>query len=279
MEIRGVTARTTVVEAGRHRIEANVFGRGSPIVVIEPSFGGAAAEWRSIAETLAAQTTVVTYDRAPYGASSRAADRRAPADIAGDLHAVLRALGLSAPLVLVGFSVGGLYVRKYAAMYPGDVAGMVLVESSHEGQTPLLNEVFTWRVKLEGMLFYPQLIFSTRSKRLGADRLSVVREWRAFRSLTAADRPLAPGALGDKPLAVITRADGGPYGGSQWQLWRRFHTEQAQLSANSRHLFSGRADHSLHESDPDLVIAAITEVMNSARTGNSLSAPGPGRAD
>src|SRR5579863_2194851 len=131
MEIRGAAARTSVVAAGRHRIEANVFGRGSPIVVIEPSFGGCAAEWRSIAETLAAQTTVVTYDRAPYGASSRASDGRTPADIAGDLHAVLQALSLSAPLVLVGFSVGGLYVRKYAALYPGDVAGMVLVESSH----------------------------------------------------------------------------------------------------------------------------------------------------
>src|SRR6202044_4037327 len=118
-----MAVRTTMVEAGRHRIEATVFGDGSPAVVIEPSFGGSAAGWRSIAETLAADTTVVTYDRAPYGASSRAADRRTPADIAGDLHAVLQTLGLSAPLVLVGFSAGGLYVRKYAAMYPADVAG------------------------------------------------------------------------------------------------------------------------------------------------------------
>ncbi|HEY5396137.1 MAG TPA: alpha/beta fold hydrolase [Trebonia sp.] len=265
-----MAARTTVVAAGRHRIEANVFGDGSPVVVIEPSFGGSAGEWRSVAETLAEQSTVVTYDRAPYGASSRAVDRRTPADIAGDLHAVLEALGLSAPLVLVGFSAGGLYVRKYAATHPGDVAGMVLVESSHEGQTPLLNAVFTWKVKLEGLLFYPQIIFSTRSGRLGADRLSMMREWRAFRSLPAADRPLAPGALGDKPLAVITRADGGPYGGRQWQVWHEFHIEQARLSANSHHVISTHADHALHESDPELVIAAVTEVVHSARTGTSL---------
>ena len=44
--------RTTMVKAGRHRIEANVVGDGSPVVVIEPSFGGSAAEWRAIAETL-----------------------------------------------------------------------------------------------------------------------------------------------------------------------------------------------------------------------------------
>ena len=262
--------RTTMVEAGPHQIEANVAGGGSPVVVIEPSFGGSAAEWRSIAETLAAQTTVVTYDRAPYGASSRAADRRTPADIARDLHTVLQALGVSGPIVLVGFSVGGMYVRTYAALHPDQVAGMVLVESSHEGQTPLLNEVFTWKVKLEGLLFQPRVLFSRRSWRGGADRRSMLREWRAFRRVTAAERPLAPGALGDKPLLVITRADGGPYGGSQWRVWHGFHCEQARLSANSRHVLSDQADHGLNESDPDLVIDAISEVVRSARTGTSL---------
>lgn len=269
-----MAARTTMVQAGRHRIEASVFGHGSPAVVIEPSFGGAAAEWRSVAEALALETTVVTYDRAPYGASSRASDGRTPADIARDLHVVLRELGISGPLVLAGFSVGGMYVRKYAALHPGQVAGLVLIESSHEGQTPLLNEVFTWKVKLEGLLFYPRVVFSNRKGRLGADRLSMLREWFTLRALTAADRPLAPGALGDKPLMVVTRADGGPYGGRQWQLWHGFHAEQARLSANSRHIISARADHALNESDPELVTAAIREVVRSARTGDALRAPG-----
>jgi pimeloyl-ACP methyl ester carboxylesterase len=270
--------RTTMVKAGRHRIEANIVGDGSPVVVIEPSFGGSAAEWRSIAETLAAETTVVTYDRAPYGASSRAADRRTPADIAGDLHVVLQSLGIGGPVVLVGFSVGGMYVRAYAALHPDQVAGMVLVESSHEGQTPLLNEVFTWKVRLEELLFSPKVLFSRRSWRGGADRRSMLREWRAFRRLTSADRPLAPGALGDKPLLVLTRADGGPYGGRQWRLWHGFHCEQARLSANSRHVLSGRADHALNESDPDLVIDAIREVVRCARTGSSLRASDAGDA-
>jgi pimeloyl-ACP methyl ester carboxylesterase len=264
--------RTTMVKAGRHRIEANVVGDGSPVVVIEPSFGGSAAEWRAIAETLAAQTTVVTYDRAPYGASSRAADRRTPADIAADLHVVLETLGIAGPIVLVGFSAGGIYVRAYAALHPDQVAGMVLVESSHEGQTPLLNEVFSWKVKLEELFFHPRVLLSRRSWRGGADRRSMLREWRAFRSVTEADRPLAPGALGDKPLLVLTRADGGPYGGRQWRLWHGFHCEQARLSANSRHLLSSHADHALNESDPELVIAAISEVVRSARAGTPLRA-------
>jgi pimeloyl-ACP methyl ester carboxylesterase len=275
----GMAAITTIVEAGRHRIEANVFGEGSPVVVIEPSFGGSAREWRAVAEALATQTTVVTYDRAPYGASSRATDGRTTADIAHDLHATLRALKLPGPLILVGFSFGGMYVRKYASLYPDEVAGMVLIESSHEGQTPLFDKVFTWKVKLEGLLFYPQLIFSTRSGRFGGDRISMVREWRASRKLGPADRPLAPGALGGKPLMVVTRADGGPYGGAQWELWHGFHVEQARLSANSRHILSSRTEHALNETDPDLVIAAITEVVRGVRTGTPLRAAASAASD
>jgi pimeloyl-ACP methyl ester carboxylesterase len=63
--------RTSTVQVGPHRIEANVFGQGTPAIVIEPSFGGVAAEWQPIAEALARDTTVITYDRVPYGASSR----------------------------------------------------------------------------------------------------------------------------------------------------------------------------------------------------------------
>jgi pimeloyl-ACP methyl ester carboxylesterase len=262
--------RTTMVAAGRHRIEANVFGHGSPAVVIEPSFGGSAGEWRSVAEKVAADTTVVTYDRAPYGASSRAADRRTPADIARDLHAVLRAVGVAGPFVLVGFSVGGMYVRAYAALYPDDVGGLVLIESSHEGQTPLLNKVFTWKVRLEGLLFYPKVLLSRRGWRGGADRHSLLREYRSFRGVSAADKPLGPGELGGKPLAVITRADGGPYGGRQWALWHGFHAEQAALSGNRRHVISAVPTHVLHQNDPDLVVSVIQQVVCSARDGTAL---------
>ena len=77
--------KSTEVSVGAHRISVTVFGSGEPAVVIEPAFGGSAQSWHAIAGTLGEQTTVVTYDRAPYGASSRALDRRTPGDIAGDL--------------------------------------------------------------------------------------------------------------------------------------------------------------------------------------------------
>lgn len=65
-----------MVSVGRHQLAATVFGDGGPTVVIEPAFGGAAEGWAKIARTLSQDTTVLTYDRAPYGASSAAWDAR-----------------------------------------------------------------------------------------------------------------------------------------------------------------------------------------------------------
>src|SRR6266567_5584497 len=127
---------TEMIQVGRHRLAATVYGRGAPAVVIEPAFGGCAADWEPIAERLAGETTVVLYDRAPYGASSAARDARSPRDIAADLDGLLRELGVAGPIVLVGHSAGGIYIRAYAAEHLDRVAGMVLVDSSHEGQRP-----------------------------------------------------------------------------------------------------------------------------------------------
>jgi pimeloyl-ACP methyl ester carboxylesterase len=93
-----------IVSVGRHRLSATVLGDGVPAVVIEPSFGGCAGDWAQIAETLSADTTVVLYDRAPYGASSPARNARTPAAIAADLDGLLRELAVTGPLVLVGHS-------------------------------------------------------------------------------------------------------------------------------------------------------------------------------
>jgi pimeloyl-ACP methyl ester carboxylesterase len=265
---------TTMVNAGRHRIEATVFGAGLPAVVIEPALGGRAQDWHPIAEALAADTTVITYDRAPYGASSRAADGRTPGDVAADLHAVLESLGISGPLVLVGHSLGGLYVRAYAARHMERAAGMVLVDSSHEGQRAALRKLYSLPDRVRVALTIPQMIVRSRRWRGGADRRSAIREYRMFCRLGAADQALTSGALGSRPLIVVTR---GPRGGADasrfWPAWHDLHQSLVQLSANSRHVISGSPDHYLNRGDPQLLISAIAEVVESVRTGEPLQPP------
>jgi len=266
-----MTDGTVTISVGRHQLAATVFGEGMPAVVIEPSFGGAAEDWEKIARTLAEETTVITYDRAPYGASSAARDARTPHDIAADLDGLLRELGVTGPLVLVGHSAGGIYVRAYAAAHLDRVAGMVLVESSHEGQRPVLDPLRSRRNRLDTALVIPSIIRESRAGRRGGDRRSIIREWRTFCRVTDAAPALLPGGLGDRPLIVLTCAPGPPAVPDRvHRAWHDLHDDLTRLSANSRHLVSDSPDHYLNFGDPDLVIAAIRAVVRCARSGARL---------
>ena len=271
MPVDGIT---TMVEVARHRLEVTVFGSGMPAVVIEPSFGGWARDWQVIAAALAGETTVVTYDRAPYGASSPARDARTPHDIANDLDGVLRAVGVTGPLVLVGHSAGGVYMRAYVARHMDRVAGMVLVESSHEAQGPVLRPLFSRKVRLRTAFTIPQIMAESRQSRRGGDRRSIIREWRTFKRVTDGQPVLSRGQLGDRPLVVVTCGPGSETSAdSVWQAWHGLHQDLTLLSANSRHVISESPSHYLNESDPDLLIAVIAEVVSSARTGAPLTEP------
>ena len=202
-----MTDGTAMISVGRHQLATTVFGEGTPTVVIEPSFGGAAEDWEKIAQALAGETTVITYDRAPYGASSAARDARTPRDIAEDLDGLLRELGVTGQLVLVGHSAGGLYVRAYAAEHLDRVAGMVLVESSHEGQRPVLDRLRPRRVRLQGALTIPAIIRESLESRRGGDRRSIIREWRTFNRITAGRQCRRPvGEPAERPPLADDRA-------------------------------------------------------------------------
>jgi pimeloyl-ACP methyl ester carboxylesterase len=114
-------------------------GEGSPAVVIATSLGEPGHGWAEIQRRLAQHTTVVLYDRAGLGWSDPGpwpTGKR----IVDDLHALLDAARIPPPYVLVGHSVGGLHVRLYAARHPEQVAGLVLVDSSHPDQLHQLRE-------------------------------------------------------------------------------------------------------------------------------------------
>jgi len=80
---------------------------------------------------VAAKSRVCAYDRANIGRSDTAPGKRTTSDMVADLRALLAAADEEPPYVLAGFSFGGLAVQQYAATYPDEVAGLVLVESNH----------------------------------------------------------------------------------------------------------------------------------------------------
>jgi pimeloyl-ACP methyl ester carboxylesterase len=139
----------------------------------EPGHG-----WAEIQRYLAQHTTVVLYDRAGLGWSDPGPWPTGK-QMVDDLHALLGAAGIPAPYVLVGHSVGGLLVRLYARRYPEQVAGLVLVDSSHPDQWRELSKLDwrrsrpAWWLRVARIAVRPlgltRLRAAVRARRRGAD--------------------------------------------------------------------------------------------------------------
>jgi pimeloyl-ACP methyl ester carboxylesterase len=114
-------------------------GCGEPTVLFEAGIAATNLNWRHIQEAVAQFTGTVSYDRGGLGWSSPCRTARTPANIARELHQMLQCAGIMPPYVLVGHSFGGLVMRRYALLYPGDVAGMVLVDPMRCEEWPPLN--------------------------------------------------------------------------------------------------------------------------------------------
>ena len=137
-----VAMRGQLVDVGPYRLHLECTGSRGPTVILEPGGGGSAASMGLIAPAVARDSRVCVYDRAGRGWSDPAASPPDGAQIATDLHTLLDRAHVPGPYVLAGHSFGGLYVRTYAAKYPEEVAGLVLVDSTAAHNTP--------RVRAEG---------------------------------------------------------------------------------------------------------------------------------
>ena len=128
------------VRVGRHRsIYLFEHGEGDPTVLFEAGIGATHLNWRHIQESIAKFTGTVSYDRAGLGWSGPCRTPRTPCNIAPELREALRRAGVEPPYVLVGHSFGGLVMRRFALLYPEDVAGVVLIDPMRCEEWPPLD--------------------------------------------------------------------------------------------------------------------------------------------
>ena len=125
-----------LVDVGGHRLHLSCTGSGSPTVVLEPGAGAMSSSLGWITPEVARDTRVCVYDRAGRGWSDPADTAQDGAQIATDLHTLLHAADVPGPYVLAGHSFGGLYTLTFAARYPDEVAGLVLVDSTAPAPRP-----------------------------------------------------------------------------------------------------------------------------------------------
>jgi pimeloyl-ACP methyl ester carboxylesterase len=123
------------IDVGGHRLHLNCTGSGSPTVLLQPGAGEMSSNMGWIAPAVARNTRVCVYDRAGRGWSEPADTPQDGTQIAIDLHTLLQRGHIPGPYVLAGHSFGGRYVLAFAAQYPDDVAGMVLVDATAPAST------------------------------------------------------------------------------------------------------------------------------------------------
>ena len=120
-----------LVDVGSYRMHLYCTGKGSPTVVLDAGLGDYWLVWNKTQPQIANFAHVCAYDRAGLGWSDRSPQPRTTKIFAEELHTLLHSAGVPGPYVLAGHSLSGYTVRIYASLYPADVVGMVLVDSSH----------------------------------------------------------------------------------------------------------------------------------------------------
>ncbi len=117
-----------LVDLGSHRLHILAMGEGSPAVVMDSGLPGSVLSWCRVQPEVARFARAVSYDRAGLGWSDAGPLPRTAARIVEELHALLERARIPPPYVLVGHSFGGLTMRLFAARYPREMDGMVLVD-------------------------------------------------------------------------------------------------------------------------------------------------------
>lgn len=123
---------------GEYRMHIVCTGSGAPAIVLESAASASWMAWRNVQPMLSKQTRVCSYDRAGHGWSDVRPGPRDADHIAIELHDLLDSAQVQRPLVLVGHSAGGLYVREFARRFPSEVAAMALLDASSPDQLAAL---------------------------------------------------------------------------------------------------------------------------------------------
>jgi pimeloyl-ACP methyl ester carboxylesterase len=261
------------VDIGGRKLHLECEGEGAPTVILVSAYRNNAEVWTTPAEPGVARvfqavanfTRVCAYDRpgtildADHLSRSASVPMPRTADaVVFELHALLEAATLGPPYVLVAHSLGGLFARLYAATYPGEVAGLVLVDAWPETLPALLgSDQWAAYVKLAappppGLEAYrglEQIDFAAASARMA--------EAAASRPMQA--EPLFVLSRG-KPVALPPDVPGDFSPEAFEKAWREGQNQLAGLVPGARHEIAGQSDHYIQIEQPDLVIDAVRAV-------------------
>ncbi|MDF1587700.1 MAG: alpha/beta hydrolase [Gammaproteobacteria bacterium] len=263
----------TRYDIGGYKVHLYCQGHGAPTVIIDAGLGDDSWDWQDIVKSASNKTQTCVYDRPGYGWSDVGPRPRTSRRIAHELNLLLHKARLSPPYVLVGHSFGGYNMRLFASEHPDDVAGLVLVEASHEHQYDQLD------IKLPPPDKGQRNIFVTipLDKMNAGDPKDYSLRDRAFRSASYEIAALSQsshqveqsGAIPTVPLIVISRGQPEWYGNEnatkREKIWINLQRDLTHLSPISQQIFANHSGHDVPKDQPEIIVDAIANVIDLAQ--------------
>ena len=240
-----------LVDVGGYRLRIEREGKGSPTVVMDAGLCQTMSTWGRVPSEVAKFTSVVIFERAGLGQSDLGPRPRTSEQNVAELHSLLVNAGISGPYVFVGHSFGGLNVRLYASEHPDEVAGMVLLDASHEEQSLRFAALMAPGEREK---------YLTKQSGANCERVDLLASGKQVH--TAASLPPIP-------LVVLTaqwanQPDSAPT--PEQQAYTELQEDLARLISNSKHIIVKNSGHFIQLDQPDVVIDSIRMVVESARS-------------
>lgn len=276
-----------LIDVGGRRLHLLCKGTSAgPTVIFEAGLSQftANSSFSLAQDAIAPFARVCSYDRAGLGWSDPAPQGWTQEGMAKDLHALLAASGEPKPYLIVAHSMGGLVARTYVRAYPGEVAGLILLDATSDEDFEELAAA--------GKTTIPQLDAAIASSRPGQPVIGlpagtspevvmaftpeVLRgvkvEFEALERLPAeAKRPGGFGQLGDLPLLVVRRGKTEQPPSEADASHRRIQENLAKLSTNSALVVAENSGHTIPLDEPEVVAGAVRRMLDALRQGTRLA--------
>jgi pimeloyl-ACP methyl ester carboxylesterase len=277
-----------LVDVGGYRVHLYCMGAGSPTVVIVGA--GYSFDWGLVQPEVAGFTQVCSYDHSGIGWSDPGPKDSCPLRV-GEVHAALKNGGIAGPYVLVGHSLGAVVARLYAGQYPNDAAGLVFVDhaiammvAAAPTPPPPTSPPVGTRIAM-GMEDDPNFSkLPIRDRELHLWGIAQARDQAVLRNnvdiltdcIDQADAVIKDQShpFGDKPLVDVIASDTPPLPppvAEHWHIkYAELQTKLLSLSRNSKQLVAENSGHFIIIDRPDVVIDAISQVVQSIRKNSKL---------
>jgi len=270
-----------LIDVNGRKMHIYCIGNKSPTIILDSGTGGFSLEWKDIQDSLSQYVRVCAYDRAGYGWSDMGPLPRTTKRITHELHTLLQNAGIHGPYIMVGHSFGGFTAQYFARYFNHEIAGIVLIDSSHEEQVYRLPE--NGKDVVRRSLHQDRSNMVTRSvmhehfpKEVAAVAQQLMTRWTALLTWREemANYALSSRELRDVhdrpileiPIVVLTRGKrvwpNTPYGDAMETVWKELQDELSSLNGNSTHVIAENSGHVIHLDEPELVVDAIHDVLD-----------------